>query len=62
MLIRIKELNQKLDAIVQAKEIKTSLEMFKEWYTTNLENLSIKQKQLLIKWLLQDIRVTRTGK
>ena len=62
MLIRIKELDQKLDAIVQAQEIKTSLEIFKEWYTTNLENLSIKQKQFLVKWLVQDIRVTRTAK
>ncbi len=61
-LKRIVELDQKLDTILHAQEIKMSLQMFKEWYSTNLENLSLKQKQFLVKWLLQDILVTRTSR
>lgn len=56
---QIQDLDEKLDGIVQAEEMKISLEEFSKTIETKIENLSFSQKKQIINILVRDIVVTR---
>jgi site-specific DNA recombinase len=56
---QIQDIDEKLDSIVQAEEMKISLEEFSKTIETKIENLSFSQKKHIINILVRDIVVTR---